>query len=76
MDDDDLSYATETGPDEIPGVHSDLSKMSDVPDESLEVEGSEAAGEPIKRTGHRPTCAGYLNTQLRENTRAVAPRGL
>ena len=35
LDDDDLSYATEVGSDEIPGVDSDLSAMSDVPDEDL-----------------------------------------
>ena len=29
MDDDDLSHATEVGPDKIPGVDSDLSEVSD-----------------------------------------------
>ena len=35
LDDDDLSYATDVGADEIPGVDSDLSEVSDVPDKEL-----------------------------------------
>ena len=30
---DDLRYATEVGPAEIPGVHCDLSELSDAPNE-------------------------------------------
>lgn len=35
LDDDDLSSATELDADEICGVDSDLSKMSDIPDKNL-----------------------------------------
>lgn len=35
LGDDDLSYATEVGSDEISGVDRDLSEMSDVPYEDL-----------------------------------------
>ena len=35
LHDDDLNYATEVGAGEIPGADSDLSEMSDVPDEEL-----------------------------------------